>query len=96
MRTYPILIVLHLLTIIFTLTPISGEKQRVRSHRIRQKEQTNNEEEGIKMQDNRNKRLIEIIMVKEKVQNKSTEISRKPSTSQRRDNPVYKKNGMKQ
>ena len=91
MVTYPILIVLHLLTIIFTSTLTSGEEQRGRSLRIRQKQPTTNEEEGIKMQENRDKRLIEIIMIKKKVKNKSTEISRKPSTSQRRDNPVYKK-----
>ena len=30
-------------------------------------------------------------MVKEKVKNKSTEISRKPGISQRRDNPLYKR-----
>ena len=43
------------------------------------------------MQDNRNKKLIEIIKVKEKVKNKPTEISNKPSTSQKRDIPVYKR-----
>ena len=82
---------LHLLTIIFTSTLASGGEQRGRSHRIRQKEPTNYGEEGIEIQDDRDKRLHEIIMVKVKVKNKSTEISRKPGISQRRDNPLYKR-----
>ena len=43
------------------------------------------------MQDNMDIRLMEIIMVKEKVKNMSTKRSRKPGTSQRRDNSVYKR-----
>jgi hypothetical protein len=91
MRLLPILIVLHLLTIIFTSARTSGEEQRVRGRRIRLNEPIRYEEEGIKMQDNRNRRLIEIIMVKEKAKNKSTERSRKPGINQKRDNPVYKR-----
>ena len=88
MRTYPILIVLHLLTIIFTSTQTSGEEHRGRMSRIRQKETTNNEEKAIKMQDNRDKRLIGNIVVKEKDKNKPIE---RTGTSQRRDNLVYKR-----
>ena len=91
MRTYPILIVLHLLTIIFTSTQTSGEEHRGRRSRIRQKEATNNEEKAIKMQDNRDKRLIGNIVVKEKDKNKHIERSNKSGTSQRRDNLVYKR-----
>ena len=89
LQTYPILIVLHLLTIIFTSTLTSGEKQKGRSLRIRQKEPTNKGEGGIKMEDNRDKRLLEIIMV-EKARNKSTKRSRKPGISKKRDNLVYR------
>ena len=42
------------------------------------------------MQDNMDLRLMEIIMVKEKVKNMSTKRSRKHGTSQRRDNSDYK------
>ena len=42
------------------------------------------------MQDNMDIRLIEIIMVKEKLKNMYTKRSRKHGTSQRRDNSVYK------
>ena len=80
-----------LLPIILTSTLTSGEEQRGRSHRIRQKETTHNEKEGTEMQDNMDIRLMEIIMVKEKVKNMSTKRSRKPGTSQRRDNSVYKR-----
>jgi hypothetical protein len=64
MRPYPILIVLHLLTIIFTSTLSSGEEQRVRGLMIRQRAPTNYEEEGREIQDDGDKRLIEIIKVK--------------------------------
>ena len=56
----------------------------------RKNQLTNYEKEGTEMQDNMDIRLMEIIMVKEKVKNMSTKGSRKHGTSQRRDNSVYK------